>query len=115
MNLPNVWKRFKQTNILLRQELGLIQKAYKIASSKEGKEVKLLECWDLFLRDLLKVMMNQSRQFVKEYLAKFKEEWVESKKPKDENWLAQVQQVQSFVKEIEKQLGKIQLNLDDLF
>ncbi|OGM39528.1 hypothetical protein ABOM_012089 [Aspergillus bombycis] len=112
MNLPKVWRRYKQTNILVRQELERIQNAYKAASSKD---VKLLQCWDLFLYDLMKSMAGESRQFVVDQLAKFKNDWVEGKKPGDEDWLAEVQQVQDFVKGIEKQLDKISINLKDLF
>ncbi|PLB53341.1 hypothetical protein P170DRAFT_473210 [Aspergillus steynii IBT 23096] len=112
LNMPNVWKRYKQTNILVRQELERIQKAYKAASSKDAK---LLECWDLFLYERMKGMTREPRQFVEDYLTKFKEEWVESKWPGDKDWLAQLQQVQSFVKEMKKQLNKIQISLDDLF
>ncbi|GAB1201068.1 hypothetical protein APSETT444_010455 [Aspergillus pseudonomiae] len=107
-----VWRRYKQTNILVHQELERIQNAYKAASSKD---IKLLQCWDLFLYDLMKSMAGESRQFVVDQLAKFKNDWVEGKKPGDEDWLAEVQQVQDFVKGIEKQLDKISINLKDLF
>lgn len=88
MNLPKVWRWYKQTNILVRQELERLEIAYKAASSKD---VKLLQCWDLFLYDLMKSMAKEGRRFVEGQLAAFKNDCIESKQPGDNDWFAQVQ------------------------
>ena len=112
MNLPKVWDKYKKTNVLIRQELERTQKAYKEASSTD---IKLLECWDLFLYNLMKEMVEESREFVKKHLASFTTNWVGISKPGDKDWEVKMEQVQEFVNAIEKQLDKIHINLKDLF
>ncbi|GAB1213968.1 hypothetical protein ATERTT37_003124 [Aspergillus terreus] len=99
---PEVWKRLKATNGLIRQELKTVQDAYNQAT---GSNAVIVDCWDRWLADHLAKVLQHGINWATQGLTDMENQWLPKKTTKLGATVIRV------IRQLRRSMGK-QMNLD---
>lgn len=115
LNHAYVLPKFKAINSLMRDELKRAQDAYNQANKAN---IKLVECWDLFLADLIDKMVVNSKTWVKNAIAAMRSQWRQTNNPNDVAYQLEALQVNQHLDQLEASgitNGEIHFDTSDMY